>query len=53
MIDNKKVINKDSVAIKQYSTTKTVAIAAEQKSSRTPGISARDESSSSITRTRR
>ena len=29
MIDNKMVINKDSVAIEQYSTTKTVANAAE------------------------
>lgn len=43
MVDNKMAIDKDSVAIEQYSTTKTVATAAEQKSTRSG-------SSGSITR---
>lgn len=50
MIDNKRAIDKDSVAIEQYSTTKTVANAAEQKSSKTSGNSTRSGSSGSTTR---
>ena len=50
MIDNKRAIDKDSVAIEQYSTTKTVANAAEQKSGRTSSNSTRSSSSGSTTR---